>query len=91
MSTAVKRVEIKAQRQMGALMRDHFLDLDEAARDPGRKVAWCTSVGPCEILTAMGFEVYFPENHGALLGAKKVSHEFIPRAVGIGYCAESAS
>jgi len=91
MSTAAKRVEIKSQRRLGALMRDHFLDLDAAAGDSVRKVAWCTSVGPCEILTAMGFDVYFPENHGALLGARKVSHEFIPRAVGIGYCAESCS
>ncbi|MHC4413713.1 MAG: 2-hydroxyacyl-CoA dehydratase subunit D [Planctomycetota bacterium] len=87
----VKRVEIKAQQELRALLRDHFLDLDEAAGDPGRRVAWCSSVGPCEILSAFGFEVYFPENHGALLGAKKVSHEYIPRAVGAGYCPESCS
>ncbi len=92
MSTAaVKRIGIKAQQRLGVLMREHFLDLDAAARDPGRNVAWCTSVGPCEILTAMGFEVYFPENHGALLGVRRVSHELIPRAVSIGYCAESCS
>ena len=91
MSTAVKRVELKAQTRLRSLLRDYFLDLDAAAQDPGRKVAWCTSVGPCEILTAMGFEVYFPENHGALLGARKVSHRHIPRAVGVGYCAESCS
>ncbi|MFQ5463911.1 MAG: 2-hydroxyacyl-CoA dehydratase, partial [Phycisphaerae bacterium] len=91
MSTAVKRVEIKTQKRLGALMRDHFLDLDKAASDPGRKVAWCTSVGPCEMLMALGFEVYFPENHGALLGARKISQEFIPRAVGIGYGGESCS
>ena len=88
---AAKRVEIKAQKRLGVLMREHFVDLDAAASDPGRKVAWCTSVGPCEILTAMGFEVYFPENHGALLGARRVSHELIPRAVGIGYGGESCS
>ncbi len=92
MSTAAgKRVKIKAQKRLGELMREHFVDLDAAAGDPSRKVAWCTSVGPCEILTAMGFEVYFPENHGALLGARRVSHELIPRAVGIGYGAESCS
>ena len=91
MSTVVKRVEIKAQAQLRTLLREHFLALDEAVRDPGRKIAWCTSVGPCEILTALGFDVYFPENHGALLGARKVSHKFIPRAVGVGYCAESCS
>ncbi|MBI5864041.1 MAG: 2-hydroxyacyl-CoA dehydratase [Planctomycetes bacterium] len=72
-------------------MRDYFLDLDAAARDPQRRVAWCTSVGPCEILAAFGFATYFPENHGALLGAKKVSHQYIPLAVSAGYCAESCS
>jgi len=90
-STVVKRVEIEAQKQLRDLLREHFLDLDAAARDPDRRVAWCTSVGPCEILTAFGFDVYFPENHGALLGARKLSHRVIPRAVGLGYSAESCS
>ena len=91
MTTTTKRVQIEAQQQLKTLMRDYFLDLDAAAKDPGRRVAWCTSVGPCEILSAFGFEVYFPENHGALLGARKQSHQLIPRAVGMGYCAESCS
>jgi len=91
MPTAIKRVEIHAQRKLRTLLRDHFVALDAAAADPKRKVAWCTSVGPCEILTAFGFDVYFPENHGAMLGARKVSHEYIPRAVAEGYCAESCS
>lgn len=91
MTGTLKRVEIKAQRRLRDLMRDYFLDLDAAAADSDRRVAWCSSVGPCEILTALGFETYFPENHGALLGARKVSHKFIPRAVGEGYCAESCS
>ncbi|MCH7546203.1 MAG: 2-hydroxyacyl-CoA dehydratase [Planctomycetes bacterium] len=90
-STAIKRVEIQAQNRLRTLMRDYFLNLDAAAKDPDRQVAWCTSVGPCEILTAFGFEVFFPENHGALLGARKVSPEYIPRAIGIGYGSESCS
>jgi len=89
--TAVRRVTIEAQKRLRTLMREYFLDLDAAAKDPGRRVAWCTSVGPCEILTAFGFHVFFPENHGALLGAQKVSHKLIPRAVGAGYCPESCS
>lgn len=91
MRTALKRVKINTQQKLKTLLTDHFRELDAAARDPQRKVAWCTSVGPCEILTAMGFEVYFPENHGAMLGARRLSHEFIPRAAAIGYCAESCS
>jgi len=91
MSTAVKRVEIHAQRKLREILQAYFLDLDAAAHDPRRRVAWCTSVGPCEILTALGFAVYFPENHGALLGARRLSQHLIPRAVGAGYCAESCS
>ncbi|MHC5022870.1 MAG: 2-hydroxyacyl-CoA dehydratase subunit D [Planctomycetota bacterium] len=87
----MKRVPIEAQERLRSLMREYFLDLDAAAKDPGRRVAWCTSVGPCEILAAFGFAVFFPENHGALLGAQKISHELIPRAVGAGYCPESCS
>jgi len=90
-SAVAKRIEIESQKQLRELLRKHFLDLDAAAHDPHRKVAWCTSVGPCEILTAFGFDVYFPENHGALLGARKLSHKLIPRAVGLGYSAESCS
>ena len=90
-SVTAKRVEIQAQKRLRSLLQTYFVDLDAAAADPTRKVAWCTSVGPCEILVALGFEVYFPENHGALLGARKVSHEHIPRAVSVGYCAESCS
>jgi benzoyl-CoA reductase/2-hydroxyglutaryl-CoA dehydratase subunit BcrC/BadD/HgdB len=39
----------------------------------------------------MGFETFFPENHGAMLGARKVSQEYIPRAVGLGYGAEACA
>ncbi len=91
MSTIAKRVPINARKKLQSLMREYFVSLDAAAADSDRRVAWCTSVGPCEILSAMGYEVYFPENHGALLGARKISHECIPAAVGVGYCAESCS
>jgi len=73
------------------VMRDYFGDLEAAAKDPARKVAWCTSVGPAEILRAMGFAVYFPENHGALLGATRVSADTIPLANAHGYSPEICS
>jgi benzoyl-CoA reductase/2-hydroxyglutaryl-CoA dehydratase subunit BcrC/BadD/HgdB len=73
------------------VMKDYFLDLDEAARDPARKVAWCTSVGPAEILRAMGFEVFFPENHGAMLGATRVCMDTIPKANAFGYSPDICS
>jgi len=74
-----------------SIMRDYFLDLDAAVKDPKRKVAWCTSVGPAEILRAMGFEVFFPENHGAMLGATRVCMDTIPVANSAGYSPEICS
>lgn len=49
------------------------------------KVAWCTSVGPAELLRSFGFEVYFPENHGALIGAARKAGDYIPLAGKCGY------
>ncbi|MDH5559698.1 MAG: 2-hydroxyacyl-CoA dehydratase family protein [Deltaproteobacteria bacterium] len=72
-------------------MKNHFLSLDEASRNPDRKVAWCTSVGPAEILRAMDFEVYFPENHGALLGATRTTEKTIPLADSRGYSQDICS
>ena len=72
-------------------MAAHFHGLDEAARDPGRRVAWCTSVGPAELLHSFGFAVYYPENHGALLGATRTANTYIPRANAAGYSPDICS
>lgn len=76
---------------MKALMTDHFKRLEEASCDPARKVAWCTSVGPAELLHSFGFEVYYPENHGALLGASRKANDYIPRANALGYSPDICS
>ena len=85
------RQPIKAVKRMKELMAAHFLDLDRAAKDPERRVAWCTSVGPAELLRAMGFEVYFPENHAAILGASRRASEMIPHAAASGYSPDICS
>ncbi|MEE8379761.1 MAG: 2-hydroxyacyl-CoA dehydratase family protein [Gammaproteobacteria bacterium] len=77
--------------ELKQVMKDYFLDLDRAASDPDRKVAWCTSVGPAEILRAMGFEVFFPENHGAMLGATRMCMDTIPKANAFGYSPDICS
>ena len=82
---------IASTKPMGALMRDYFVELAEAAEDPGRKVAWCTSVGPAELLRAFGFDVYFPENHGAMLGSARMAADLIPRANALGYSPDICS
>jgi len=89
--SAPKRKPIAATREMHRLMEAHFRGLDESARTGDRKVAWCTSVGPAELLRAMGFDVYFPENHGAMLGATRTATDAIPAATAIGYSPEVCS
>ena len=75
----VKIRKIAAAKTMRKLMADHFYELDRAVKEGRPKVAWCTSVGPAELLRAMGFLVYFPENHGAMLGATRMATETIPK------------
>ena len=86
-----KRKRIAAAKEMRSLMEAHFRGLDENARTGGRKVAWCTSVGPAELLRAMDFDVYFPENHGAMLGATRMATDLIPAATALGYSPEVCS
>jgi benzoyl-CoA reductase/2-hydroxyglutaryl-CoA dehydratase subunit BcrC/BadD/HgdB len=83
--------KIAAAKTMRKLMADHFYELDRAAKEGHPKIAWCTSVGPAELLRAMGFLVYFPENHGAMLGATRMATETIPTANAAGYSPEICS
>ena len=87
----VIRKPIAASKTLKKIMANHFYELDEAARTGSKKIAWCTSVGPAELLRGMGFLVYFPENHGAMLGASRMATELIPYANAIGYSPDICS
>ncbi len=86
-----KRLEIKSTKPLRELMAKHFLEIDEAVQTKKQKVAWCTSVGPAELLVGMGFLVYYPENHGAMLGSTRLATDYIPLAVANGYSPEICS
>jgi benzoyl-CoA reductase/2-hydroxyglutaryl-CoA dehydratase subunit BcrC/BadD/HgdB len=86
-----KPQRIQAAKTMKKIMADHFLSVDAAVKDPKRKVAWCTSVGPAELLQAFGFEVYYPENHSAILGATRAATDYIPYANAAGYSPDICS
>ena len=81
----------RAQKRMKELMAGHFHEVAAAAEDLSQKVAWCTSVGPAELLHSFGFKVYYPENHGALLGATRSAEKYIPRANAVGYSPDICS
>ncbi|MFQ6128877.1 MAG: 2-hydroxyacyl-CoA dehydratase subunit D [Thermoplasmata archaeon] len=90
MSGKPKRKEIRASKQLRDLLRDYYQDLDSAASNGG-KVAWCSSVGPAELLVAFGYKVYFPENHSALIGVRRAADDYIPVANAAGYSPEICS
>jgi benzoyl-CoA reductase/2-hydroxyglutaryl-CoA dehydratase subunit BcrC/BadD/HgdB len=87
----VEQKKIASVNTFKKIMADHFLQIDAATRDPGRKVAWCTSVGPAELLQGFGFEVYYPENHSAILGSTRTATDYIPYANASGYSPEICS
>ena len=92
MSAEIKEVaKIQSVVALRKTMDDYFLRLKTAVDTGNKKIAWCTSVGPAELLYSMGFEVYFPENHGAMLGASKLADKYIPTAVSHGYSPEICS
>jgi benzoyl-CoA reductase/2-hydroxyglutaryl-CoA dehydratase subunit BcrC/BadD/HgdB len=80
-----------ATTEMKRIMADYYYEIDSAAKSRDHKVAWCSSVGPTEILRSLGFHVYFPENHSALLGATRMATDLIPYANAIGYSPEICS
>jgi benzoyl-CoA reductase/2-hydroxyglutaryl-CoA dehydratase subunit BcrC/BadD/HgdB len=90
MSSAPERKEIAATKKMKAVMGDYFGELARS-KEEGRKMAWCTSVGPAELLRALGFDVYFPENHGAMLGATRMATDLIPLANAQGFSPDICS
>jgi benzoyl-CoA reductase/2-hydroxyglutaryl-CoA dehydratase subunit BcrC/BadD/HgdB len=87
----VTRKKIEATKVCKKIMADHFYEMDEAAKTGSKKIAWCTSVGPAELLRGMGFLVYYPENHGAMLGSTRMSTDLIPYANALGYSPDICS
>ncbi|MFW9819894.1 MAG: 2-hydroxyacyl-CoA dehydratase subunit D [Candidatus Thorarchaeota archaeon] len=85
------RKKIKASKELNQLMSDYYHELDNASKSNKEKVAWCSSVGPAEILRSLDFKVYFPENHSAMLGSSRMATDLIPYANAIGYSPEICS
>ncbi|MDQ7007351.1 MAG: 2-hydroxyacyl-CoA dehydratase family protein [Acidobacteriota bacterium] len=86
---AIKK--IRATAAMREIMAEYFQQLDAGSLSDQARIAWCTSVGPAELLRSMGFLVYFPENHGALLGASRAATDLIPAANALGYSPDICS
>lgn len=79
--------EIFSAKLMKQIMQQYYSEFEKTRQ----KIAWCTSVGPAELLLAIGFKVYFPENHGAILGVIRKASDYIPLANSIGYSPDICS
>ena len=90
MSSSGERKGFQATGKMRGIMGQYFTELCQGAEE-GKKTAWCTSVGPAELLRALGFNVYFPENHGAMLGATRMATDLIPAANARGFSPDICS
>jgi benzoyl-CoA reductase/2-hydroxyglutaryl-CoA dehydratase subunit BcrC/BadD/HgdB len=84
-------IKLESVGAMRKTMGDYFNRIKDASETRKKKIAWCSSVGPAELLYSMDFEVYFPENHGAMLGAGKNADKYIPAAVAQGYSPDICS
>jgi benzoyl-CoA reductase/2-hydroxyglutaryl-CoA dehydratase subunit BcrC/BadD/HgdB len=82
---------LEAGRAQRKFMADYYVELDQASKSGEKKIAWCSSVGPAELLRGMGFLVYFPETLSAALGTTRKATEFIPYANALGYSPEMCS
>ncbi len=88
----LRRKRIEAADTLKQVMSDYYYRLDRISRgEEEGKIAWCTSVGPAELLKAFGFEIHYPENHGALLGTTRQATDYIPLANAIGYSPDICS
>ncbi|MGO8747104.1 MAG: 2-hydroxyacyl-CoA dehydratase subunit D [Thermoguttaceae bacterium] len=90
MPTTVERKDFAASKKLRDVMGQYFTALDRGPAE-GKKTAWCTSVGPAELLLALGYNVYFPENHGAMLGASRMATDLIPLANARGFSPDICS
>jgi benzoyl-CoA reductase/2-hydroxyglutaryl-CoA dehydratase subunit BcrC/BadD/HgdB len=90
MAEAVEPKRIAATKAMKGVMDKYFNGL-MGPEAQGKKIAYCTSVGPAELLRAFGFDVYFPENYGAMLGSSRMATDVIPLANARGYSPDICS
>ncbi len=53
-----------------------------------KPIAYLSAMAPQEILRALDFEIFLPENHSAFIGAKRIGEKFIKRTIQEGFSPE---
>ncbi len=81
---------LHASQKMKELMTRYYLGA-KMAEGSDKKIAWITSGGPVEPLIAADIIPIYPENHGAMLGASRMSVELCEVSEGMGYSRDLCS
>lgn len=85
------RAELASTGALRETMGAYYQALGDAVKNKSAPVAWCSSVGPAELLRALGFVVHFPENHAAMIGAGRKADRYLPVAHAQGYSQDICS
>jgi benzoyl-CoA reductase/2-hydroxyglutaryl-CoA dehydratase subunit BcrC/BadD/HgdB len=81
---------ISSKQILGELLSRHYEEAF-AAKEAGELVAWSTSIAPQELLETMDIKVVYPENHAAVIGARKDAQAFLDNAESNGYSMDLCS
>ena len=79
-----------ASQKMKELMTRYYVGAKTAGA-ADKKIAWITSGAPVEFLIAADIIPIYPENHGAMLGASRMSVELCEVAESLGYSRDLCS
>ncbi|MGD0627071.1 MAG: 2-hydroxyacyl-CoA dehydratase family protein [Thermodesulfobacteriota bacterium] len=90
MGTDKEKPRLQASQKMKELMTRYYMGA-KMAEGSDKKIAWITSGGPVEFLIAADIIPIYPENHGAMLGASRMSVELCEVAEGLGYSRDLCS
>lgn len=80
---------LKCGERLKTIMARHYL-LSRYAKG-AMPVAWVTSGAPVELLRVFGFYTVYPENHGAICGARKMGVDMSAPAEKAGYSPDICS
>jgi benzoyl-CoA reductase/2-hydroxyglutaryl-CoA dehydratase subunit BcrC/BadD/HgdB len=80
---------LKSASKSGMMIASHIIK--GRRKDENRKVAWVTSGAPVELLRALDFYTFYPENHGAMCGASRDSQAISLEAENRGYSTDICS
>jgi benzoyl-CoA reductase/2-hydroxyglutaryl-CoA dehydratase subunit BcrC/BadD/HgdB len=76
--------ENSAKYKFGKIIENHYREAQEA-KDRGEKIGWSASIFPQEICQTLGLKVCYPENHAAVIGARRGGERMCSIAEGTGY------